>query len=82
MKKEFKFDVLRGDNMDKQERKTIRLKPITKVLVPDKSKFKGWEDVLDYLIALGISVKVGDEININGVDLEIIEKYSKLSEEE
>ena len=70
--------VLRGDNMDKQEWKTIQLKkPITKVLVPDKSKFKGWEDVLDYLIALGISVKVEDGISIDGVDLEIIEKYSK-----
>ena len=64
--------------MDKQEWKTIRLKkPITKVFVPDKSKLKGWEDVLDYLIALGISVKVEDGISIDGVDLEIIEKYSK-----
>ena len=64
--------------MDNQEWKTIQLKkPITKVLVPDKTKFKGWEDVLDYLIALGITVKVDDGINIDGVDLEIIEKYSK-----
>lgn len=64
--------------MDKKEWQTIQIaEPVTRVFVPDKSKFKGWEDVLDYLIALGISVKVDNGMSIDGVDLETIEKYSK-----
>lgn len=64
--------------MNKKEWSTVQIaRPVTRVFVPDKCKFKSWEDVLDYLIALGVSVKVEDGISIDGVDLETIKKYSK-----
>lgn len=64
--------------MDRNEWSTIEFaKPVTRVFVPDKSKFNSWEDVLDYLIAIGICVQVEDGTSISGVDLETVKKYSK-----
>ena len=53
--------------------------PDTRTYVPDRSKFKSWEDVIDYLIATGfkIEVKQMNGISYSGLDLETIKKYSK-----
>ena len=53
------------------------VKPTTKVFTPDKSKFKSWEDLLDFLVALGIKVVVEDGVCVSGVDLDVIEKFCK-----
>lgn len=53
------------------------IEPATITYVPDRSKFKSWEDVIDYLIATGIKIEVRDGISVQGVDVETIKKYSK-----
>ena len=53
------------------------IEPATRIYVPDRSKFKSWEDVIDYLIATGIKIEVRDGVSVQGVDVETIKKYSK-----
>lgn len=52
--------------------------PKTVTYVPDKSKFKTVEDVVDYLMAIGVGVTVVSGRVADEVDMDTVKRYSKV----